>query len=60
MQFWEQFCVSVHDHIDILDTEKLVYLQRALKDVSAKIVIEGLSRSVEQYSEAVDCLKASA
>ena len=26
--FWEQFCVSVHDHSTISDSEKLVYLQQ--------------------------------
>jgi hypothetical protein len=35
-----------------------VYLQHALKDGSAKQAIEGLSRSGEYYSEAIDCLKA--
>ena len=35
-----------------------MYLQHALKDGSAKNVIEGLSHSGENYSEAVKCLKA--
>ena len=55
-QFWEQFCVSVHDRTSLTDAEKLVYLQHALKGGSAKAVIEGLSQSGEQYSEAVQCL----
>ena len=33
--FWEQFSVAIHDHADISDTEKLVYLCRSLKDSSA-------------------------
>ena len=45
-QFWEQFYVAVHDHTNISDAEKLVYLQQALKDSSAKTVIEGLTRQV--------------
>ena len=57
-RFWEQFRVSVHDRTSISDSEKLVYLQHALKDGSAKTVIEGLTRSGEHYIEAVDCLKA--
>ena len=57
-QFWEQFCISVHDRKNLSDAEKLVYLRHALKDGSAKTVIEGLSRSGEQYCEAIDCLKA--
>ena len=55
--FWEQFCVSVHDRSAISDTEKLVYLQQSLKDGAAKGAIEGLSRSGDQYVEAVECLK---
>ena len=38
------------------NAEKLVYLQHALKDGSAKSIIEGLSQSGEQYTEAVGCL----
>ena len=56
--FWEQFRVSVHDRSSLSDSEKLVYLQHSLKDGSAKNVIEGLSRSGDNYSEAVDCLQA--
>ena len=55
--FWEQFKVSVHER-NIPDSEKLVYLQSALKDGTAKGVIEGLSRSGEFYSEAIESLHA--
>ena len=55
-QFWEQFRVSVHDRSTMSNAEKLVYLQHALKDGSAKSIIEGLSQSGEQYAEAVGCL----
>ena len=51
--FWEQFKVSVHKH-NIPDSEKLVYLQSALKDGTAKGVIEGLTRSGEFYSETIE------
>jgi hypothetical protein len=54
--FWEQFCVSIHNRPNLTDSEKLVYLQSALKDGSAKRVIEGLSRSGEYYAEAIECL----
>ena len=40
------------------DSEKLVYLQSALKGGSAKQAIEGLSRSGEYYVEAVECLRS--
>ena len=35
-----------------------MYLRHALKSGSSKSIIEGLSRSGEQYAEAVECLKA--
>ena len=57
-QFWEQFKISVHDRPHLSDSEKLVYLQQAVKNGSAKPVIEGLSRSGENYNEAIDCLEA--
>jgi hypothetical protein len=47
----------VHER-NIPDSEKLVYLQSALKDGTAKGVIEGLSRSGEFYSEAIESLHA--
>ena len=56
--FWEQFCISVHDRHSLSDSEKLVYLQHALKDGTAKRVIEGLSRSGEHYTEAIESLKS--
>ena len=55
--FWEQFSVAIHDRTNISDTEKLVYLRHSLKDGSAKSIIEGLSRSGEQYAEAIESLK---
>ena len=55
--FWEQFSISGHNRPNISDPEKLVYLQQALKDGSAKHAIEGLSRSGDHYKEAVDCLQ---
>ena len=54
--FWEQFCVSVHDRPSLSDPEKLVHLQHSLKKCSTKKVIESLSRSVEFYVEAIECL----
>ena len=56
--FWEQFRVSIHDRSNLSDSDKLVYLQHALKNGSAKSTIEGLSQSGECYMEAVDCLKS--
>ena len=56
--FWEQFNVAVHDRSSLTDSEKLAYLRHALKAGSAKSVIEGLSRSGDQYDEAITCLKA--
>lgn len=56
-QFWEQFTIYVHDRKNISNAEKIVYLQNALKDGSAK-KIEGLLNSGDNYDEAVKCLKA--
>lgn len=57
-QFWEQFDVSIHRRSRLTNAEKLVYLQQAVKGGSACSAIEGLSRSGDQYDEAVECLKA--
>ena len=56
-QFWEQFAVSVHDRSNLSDAEKLVYLHQAIKSGSARNAIEGLSRSGDNYLEAVETLK---
>lgn len=50
--------MSVHKRTTLSDAEKLVYLRHALKDGSAKNVIEGLSRSGDCYAEAIECLKS--
>ena len=34
--FWEQFSISVHDQTSLSNSEKLVYLQQALKGGSAR------------------------
>ena len=47
--FWEQFSVAVHNHGNISDSEKLVYLRHTLKDGKALKAIEGLSCSGEHY-----------
>ena len=54
--FWEQFTISVHDRTNLSPSEKLTYLKHAVRDGSAKHVVEGLSGSGDQYREAVDCL----
>ena len=56
--FWEQFGISVHHRSNLSDSEKLVYLQHSLKDGSVKNIIEGLSRSGEHYTEAIECLQS--
>ena len=54
---WEQFCVSVHDRSTIPKEEKLMYLQNAIKDKTAKSLIAGLTRSSEHYDKAIKCLQ---
>ena len=55
-QFWEQYCISVHDCTNLTDSEKMVYLRHPLKNGSAKAIIQGLAQSGEQYAEATKCL----
>ena len=57
-QFWEQFSVAVHGRKNLLDAEKLVYLQHAIKKGTARGAIEGLSQSGDHYSEAIGCPKS--
>ena len=57
-QFWDQFTVAVHHKTTLSNAEKTVYLQRAIKDGSARSAIEGLSHSGDNYEEAVECLKS--
>ena len=56
--FWEQFSISIHSRSGLSDAEKLVYLRHSLKNGTAKGVIEGLSRSGDCYSEAIESLMA--
>ena len=49
---------SIRSQNSLSDSERLVYLQHALKGSSTNKVIEGFSRSGGNYSEAVECLQA--
>ena len=55
--FWEQFTVAIHNRSDLSNAEKLVYLRQSVKGGTARAVIEGLSRTGDDYDEAVECLK---
>ena len=55
--FLEQFTISVHSQTKLSNTEKLAYLKHAVKEGSARYVVEGLSGSGDHYSEAVECLR---
>ena len=48
----------IHSRSSLSNTENLVYLQQSLRDGSAKNVIEGLSRSGDNYAEAIESLQA--
>ena len=48
--FWEQFCVSVHNRATIPKEEKLIYMQNAIKDKTAKSLIAGLQRPTTKLS----------
>ena len=54
--FWKQFQISVDEQSSLSESEKLVYLKQALKGGNARSVIEGLSRSGDQYKQAVESL----
>ena len=45
--------VALHDRINL---KKLVYLEHAEENGSAKNAIKGLSHTGDQYMEAIDCL----
>ena len=53
--FWEQFDATIHCKTRLNNTEKLIYLQEALKDGPARFVIQGLTRTSESYEEAIRC-----
>ena len=48
----------LHNHENISDSEKLIYLRHALKDSKALKAIKGLSLSKEHYVEAIELLQA--
>ena len=54
--FWEQFDATIHCKTVLNDTEKLLYLQDALKDGPARFVIQKLTETSESYEEAINCL----
>ena len=53
--FWDEFSVSIHERSAA--AEKVVYLQKALKDRRAKSTIDGLTKSGEHYEEVVKFLQ---
>ena len=55
--FWEQYEVAIHSKSQLTDPEKLAYLRQALQNGSARQVIEGLSGTGNNYTEAIDCLR---
>ena len=57
VSFWEQFEIAVHTKEGLRDVEKLAYLKDAVKDGPAKHVIEGLSRTADSYTKAIECLR---
>ena len=57
--FWEQFCILVHDRTNIPKEEKLMYLENTIQDKTAKSLIAGLTKSNDHYDEEVKCLQES-
>ena len=55
--FWEQLEVSIHKKESLEDVKKLAYLRDALKNGSAKQVIQGVSQTAGNYAETIKCLQ---
>ena len=55
--FWEQFEIGIHSKEQLTDVEKLAYLKDSLKSGPARHVIEGLTQTSGNYSEAIACLQ---
>ena len=55
-EFWEIFDCNIHNNDAISDVEKFSYLRGLVKG-NAQRVIEGLSMTAANYTEAVDLLK---
>ena len=55
--FWDQFQAAIQDKPHLGDTDKLAYLQDALKGRPAMYVIQGLTQIAESYGEGIKCLK---
>ena len=49
--------MSIHSKTQLPNAEKLTYLRHVLQSGLASQVIEGLSQSVDQYEEAIGCLR---
>ena len=56
-EFWNQYSETVHDVASLSDRRKIVYLQQALKDGKAAIMIEAMNKSGDQYEDAIEILK---
>ena len=54
--FWDQFVVSVHDRSNLSNSEKLVISSSLSREVQRDRP-EGLSKSGDNYKEAVKCLQ---
>ena len=55
--FREQFQAAVRDKLHLGEIDKLTYLREALKNRTARNVIQGLTQKAESYQEAIVCLK---
>ena len=55
--FWKQFDATIHSKPGLNDIEKLMYLQDHPKDSPARFMIQGLTRTSENYEEVIKLLK---
>ena len=55
-EWWDSFCVAVHDNSAISTVEKFSYL-RSLVEGSAAMAISGLQLTLANYNEALEVLR---
>ena len=55
--FWVKCDATIHCKTGLNDTEKLMYLQEALKHGPARFVMQGFTQTSQSYKKAIRCLK---
>ena len=56
-KFLEEFETTIHNKTQFTSSYKLTYLRKALKDGPARLVVSGLTMTLENYTEVTMCLQ---